>query len=570
MIADVFATVLFDGTHPRDPALVNLLGLSPRAASGAEVNVKTALGLSPLWRAINLIGDATAKCRPIIYKRLPGPGGRDKERAMDHPARRFVSRWANEWMSAGEFRKLLTIWAILHGNGIAHVERDGSGTIIDAVPLLPDRTGMAVFNQPITQDSSYPGGGNILYWTRVGGETRTILPENILHIRNTSWNGIWGIDLVTTMRETLGLAIAARDSGARFFGQGMLPSGVLYMPPGINKGPKGEEAEANFIAAIKEQAMGLGKSHRLLVVGEGAKYETMSIEPEKAQALETREFSALEISNMTGAQPHKIGHTKRTSYASLEQSNQEQLDDGYDPWLGRWEETLERTCLTDEEQESESHFVECNRKALLRTNLQARTSYYTAGRNGGWLSANDILRMEGDDPIGPQGDVYLVPANMTTADQAGAAFVNNGEQGAGSREPDDDDEDEDEEQETTRDDEAARLAGDYRALALHECGRMISRTLAEACRKATKGGVEFCAFLEAMEDDAQQPAALAPVLRQLARQLSRELNRYTLPPYAAADLKANVTLAGNQLKDAALATAAELIDQFIPTRSKAA
>lgn len=553
MIADMLATVLFDGAHPRDPGLVKLLGFSPETQSGARVDPRTALGLAAVFRGVNLIGNGVAKCRPHIYERLdaggqPDPAGRDKRRATDHPAALAITHRANQWMSASEFRKTLTAHAVLRGNGIAHVERNEAGVAIGYLPLLPDRTGMAVFGVHVNEESQVASDAEILYWTKVGTEIRTILPENIVHIRGLSHNGAWGLDVIEVLRETLGLAIAARDCGAKFYGQGMLGSGILYMPATM-RGPKQEETVANFVASVKQQAQGLGRAHKLLVIEEGAKYEKLSVDPEVAQALQTREFSVREIAAILGCQPHKLGDTKRTSYASLEQANQEHLDDDLDPWLARWEEALEQVALTEEERETGSHYVECNRKALMRTNLSARGAYYTQARNGGWMSANDILRAEGEDPIGPQGDIYLVPANMTPADQAGAAF---------NAAPAGDDRDAPED--TADDEAAARLAADYRAVALHEVNRLVTRSCEEAVRRAGKGGEEFVKFIEVIDNWCYEPVPLRPLLAAVGGRLAESFDKFTLPPYAAADLKTNVASAIDEIRADALKFAEQLTE----------
>lgn len=533
MIADMLATVLFDGGHPRDPGLARLLGVQPEALSGAKVDQRSVMGLSPIYRGVNILGNAVAKCSPHIFRRLPGGNGSDKEIDAEHPAWRVVVRWANPWMSSAELRDTATAYAILRGNGICHVERNEAGIATEMTPLLPDRTGMAVFGNKLREDDPVPEGAEILYWTMVGGQMRTILPENILHIRGRSNNGVWGLDILEQMRETLGLAIAARDCGARFYGQGMLQSGVLYMPSGM---AKDEDTVKKFIDAVKKQSQGLGRSHRLLVIEEGAKYEKMSVDPEDAQALETREFSIRELANIVGCQPHKLGDTKRTSYASLEQANQEHLDDDVDPWLRRWEEALMRSCLRESELEADSHFIECNRKALLRTNLTARSSHYSQMRNAGVYSVNDIRRFEGLDPIGPQGDVYLVPANMVPADQAGAAFSTPDDSPAGDDQADEDDQ----ENVDDVDEQATRLAADFRALAVHEANRLIKRVTEEAVRKAAKGGADFIAFVESIDKWCQEPAPVRPLLSAIGAELAAALNRFTEAPYRASELEANV------------------------------
>lgn len=545
MIAEAFAAVLFDGSHPRDPALARWLGIGHNALSGASVDQRSVLGLSSIYRGVNILCNAVAKCTPRIYERLDGGNGGDKRLAREHPAWRVVVNQANFWMSAADLRDTLTAYAILRGNGIAEIARDGYGVPIGFTPLLPDRTGMAVFNSKLGEDDAIPPATETMYFTMVGGTMRTILPENILHIRGRTNNGVWGLDILDVMRETLGLAIAARDCGARFFGQGMMASGVLYMPPGLSNGPKGEETVKNFEAAVRKNAEGLGKSHRMLILEDGAKFEKLSVDPNTAQAIQTREFSILELANIVGIQPHKIGDTKRTSYASLEQSNQEHLDDDIDPWLRRWEEALSRTSLREIELESDTHFIQCNRKALLRTNLAARSAHYASGRQWGYYSVNDVRRAEDMEPIGPDGDVYLIPVNMVPADQA------NQLRGV----------------DTTPADQLQPNGAAVRAwkiaegVAYHESTRLIKRTVDEAYHKAVKGSKAFCEFLDSLDKWTCEPEAIKPVLQEVCRFLKESLNKFTEPPYTTADFAQAIANAGDELKQAAGEAALEAIEQ---------
>jgi len=553
-LASSFAATSLEGSDLRNREIAKILGLTGPAASGAEVTPRSVLGFSPVFRAVNLIGNAVAKCRPHIFQRTgdegePNPQGRNKRRALEHPSWRRTCRRANALMSSSELWKWVVQCALMRGNGLAYAARDEAGRILDYTPLLPGHSGMIVFDQPVRDDTKIEDFNNVLYFTKVGNQHVPLLPENVVHVRGLSGNGIWGYDIIDVMKETLGLGIAARDCAARFYGQGLLASGVLYMPPGLLNGvpvPKREEAVANFVKRVKSQAAGLSKSHRMLVVEEGAKFEPMTVDPQKAQALEGRELSFREVSNVIGCQPHKIGDTKRTSYASLEQANQEFLDDDVDPWLARLEEALEEVALTEDEKETGSHYIECNRKALLRTNLSARGAYYTQARNGGWMSANDVRRAEGEDGIGPQGDVYLAPLNMVPADQVGATGT------AATAVPADEDSPAD-------DDTDAAKAGFFQ-LANHELERFVERACERAVVKS-KRGADFVEFLGGLSTWCLAPAVLTPHLTWIAGRVRDELNPLTEAPYKASELAANVAAAVERLKPQLIEEAKTYLEQ---------
>lgn len=526
------AATTIDPLHPRDPGIVKLFGLGAQSKTGVRVTGDTVLGIPAVLRGVNIISNAVMKVRPIVYRRLPGHE-EDRERAKEHASWRFVTRRANPLMSAGFFRKQLTAWAILRGNGLAHLERDVAGRIVEAIPLLPDRSGMAIFRNgaKLAGTADVQPGDVIRYWTIVGGEVRRLLPENVIHIKGLSHNGYWGIDIVEALCESFGLSIAPRDYSAQFYGQGATPSAVVFAPTGLRA-----EQQKDFAERIQKGAQGLGKAHRLMILEETAKYQQIAIDPEKAALLKTREFERVEVADIIGIQPHKIGDSSRVAYNSLEQSNQEHLDDDLDPHLQTWEDELSEKCLTEEEKRAESHFVEFNRDSLVRVNMLARTQRDTFERTHGLATANRVLRRSNQAPIGPVGDTYMVPANMTLLDSQGVPVLRG--QAAPATPPPAD-----------REDKQDAAHEGYRELALYEVERLARRATGEAVRQAKQGGAAFLAFLDQLPAWSHQPARLAELLGAATQHVHERLNAFTSPPYSAADLQANVAAAAGAIID---------------------
>ena len=75
--------------------------------------------------------------------------------------------------------------------------------------------------------------------------------------------------------------------------------------------------------------------------------------------------------------------------------------------------------------------IKFNLDGLLRGDYATRMNGYAIGRQNGWLSANDIRRLENMNEIPPEdgGDLYLVNGNMVRLSDAGAAYKKN--EGAG-------------------------------------------------------------------------------------------------------------------------------------------
>ena len=94
-----------------------------------------------------------------------------------------------------------------------------------------------------------------------------------------------------------------------------------------------------------------------------------------------------------------------------------------DPWVTRWEQSIQRTLLSHDEKAV--YFAKFNLEGLLRGDYQSRMNGYAIGRQNGWMSANDIRELENLDRIPAEegGDLYLINGNMLPLRDAGA-FAN--------------------------------------------------------------------------------------------------------------------------------------------------
>ena len=80
------------------------------------------------------------------------------------------------------------------------------------------------------------------------------------------------------------------------------------------------------------------------------------------------------------------------------------------PRLVMIEQEANRQLLADDESLFCKHGVD----GLLRGNRSARFAAHAIGIQNGLLSPNEVRRLEDQNSIGPQGDIYMVPANLTT------------------------------------------------------------------------------------------------------------------------------------------------------------
>lgn len=373
-------------------------------SSGVTVNSRTVLGYPAFWRGVNIIANVCAKL-PLYVRQVNDDGGKPIDR--QHPAYPLLNRKANPFMSASTFQRTLTLHAQMHGNGYAWIDRNNRGLPVELMVLDPQQTFPVKFRPKDAMK------WEVWYVTKIEGQEVRIPASDVLHIRHLSTDGLIGISVVDIMRESLGLGMAVRQFGARFFGEGANAGGVLMIPGHLKP-----EAQKNLLAYWSKMASGMKNSHRVALIQDGAKFERTTFAPDEAQFLETKRFEIIEISNIIGIPPHKLGDSSRAAYNSIEAENRNALEESYDPWLCTWEEECEAKLLTEEQQRSESHIVEYDRSLMVRTTWAERANGYRVYREMGVMSANDVCRAEGRETIGPDGDIRHIPANWVRSDAA--------------------------------------------------------------------------------------------------------------------------------------------------------
>jgi len=238
----------------------------------------------------------------------------------------------------------------------------------------------------------------------------------VLHIPGLGFDGLVGYSPIAMAKNAIGLAIATEEYGAKFFANGAAPGGVLEHP-GTIKDPQ------RVRDAWQSQFGGSANSGKVAVLEEGMKYTPIGISPEQAQFLETRKFQINEIARIFRVPPHMVGDLEKSSFSNIEQQSLEFVKYTLDPWVIRWEQSITRRLLIEDEKKQ--YFVKFNLEGLLRGDYQSRMTGYATARQNGWMSANDIRELENLDRIPTEngGDLYLINGNMLPMNQAGA-FAN--------------------------------------------------------------------------------------------------------------------------------------------------
>ena len=241
----------------------------------------------------------------------------------------------------------------------------------------------------------------------------TLQPSDVLHIPGLGFDGLVGYSPIAMAKHAIGMAIACEEYGAKFFANGAAPGGVLEHPGTIKDPQRVRESWQSTFG-------GSGNANKIAVLEEGMKYTPIGISPEQAQFLETRKFQINEIARIFRVPPHMVGDLEKSSFSNIEQQSLEFVKYTLDPWVIRWEQSIQRSLLNSEEKKK--YFAKFNVEGLLRGDYQSRMNGYAIGRQNGWMSANDIRELENLDRIPAEdgGDLYLINGNMLPLKNAGA------------------------------------------------------------------------------------------------------------------------------------------------------
>ena len=366
--------------------------------SGVQVDELRALQTSAVYACVKILAETVASLPLHLYKKCKGG---KSEMAEQHPLFSCLYEIPNEEMTSFEFREMMMTSLLLWGNAYARKIRR-NGHVTELWYLKP--------NLMTVERDTQTGKLKYTYSDDITNQTYEYRPDQIFHIKGLSLDGVKGLSPIAQAREAVGLSLATEEYGAKFFGNGARPGGVLEHP-GILKDPEKLRESWNKVY------QGTRNSHKVAVLEEGMKYHTIGIAPEDAQFLETRKYQVNEICRIFRVPPHLVGDLERATFSNIEHQSIEFVQHTIRPWLVRWEQAISRSLL--DEKERLLYFAKFNVDGLLRGDYKSRMEGYAIGRQNGWMSPNDIRRLE-DMPLIPTeqgGDEYLVNGNMITAIQ---------------------------------------------------------------------------------------------------------------------------------------------------------
>ena len=367
--------------------------------TGQTINADTVLGLSSVWRAINVIANAVASL-PVSVVQV-SPDGRKKTKAYTHSVHRQVSFQPSVLYTKYDFFQTLVTHALLYGNAYVELTRERvTGYPKTYTILPPERVTMKVKDTgtiyyEVIQDTTTPGA-----------RPYEVRPANMVHIKGLSWNGMTGLQVIRMLADNFGLALANQEYLSKFFSEGATLAGVLKHPGRLNG-----DAMARLRQSWEHSYSGSKNAAKVAILEEGMDYIAIGLSPQQAGAADTKKLTISDIARIFGVPQFMLEDLDRATFSNIEHLSLLFITHTVRPWCKRIENELNIKLFPADEQITFQ--VEFDIDDIRMSDLDSRSKWVESMMKWGILNRDEVREREGYNPIEDgTGTDYFVPMNM--------------------------------------------------------------------------------------------------------------------------------------------------------------
>lgn len=375
----------------------------PNGRSVGKMDAETAMKYSAVFACNRVLAETLASCPIFFYEKTDN--GR---KPMDHRLHDLLHYAPCPDMTPTAFKEAGVGNINFGGNFFAQKVRNTKGEVIQLRPIQWHRVQIKVD----------PASGALLYL--VDKAEKPVTRENILHIPGLTLDGYVGVTPLEYAQTTLRVGVNQEEFQKNFYANGVMSSGIFRYPNELK-----DDAFQRLKKDLKDNYAGLKNAGVPMILEGGGDFKELSMKLTDAQFIESKRYQIEDICRFYRVPLHLVQDLSRATNNNIEHQSLEFIMYTMLPWFKSWEENFNLQLLTMEDRKSGRYF-EFKIDSLLRGDALSRAQSYATGRQWGWLSVNDIRRLENMDSIGPRGDIYLTPANMYEAGkepaQAQAAY----------------------------------------------------------------------------------------------------------------------------------------------------
>lgn len=387
-----------------DRRLLEMLGIK---VDELNFQGENALKEATVFACIRILADSIGKLPVKVYQH---------NGTVDHYLTPLLKTRPNPWMSARDFFKALEVKRHLYGNAYAWLEFEtkgkDAGKITGIYPL--DSSKIEIYIDDI---GLLPGKGRLWYVYRDNkGTEYRIDPDEILHFKGLTSDGIVGITPLTQLRKTIENAGAASQYLNNSFKTGLQTKGIIHYI-----GDLSPEAQRRFRERFEEMASGLKNANRVSLLPLGYQFQPLSLTMADAQFLENTQLTVKQIAAAFGVKNHQLNDLDRATHTNVEHQQREFYVDTLMDILTGYEQELTYKLFTQRELEK-GYYIKFNVNAILRADPKTRYEGYRIAIQSGFMTANEVRALEEMEAL-PGGDKLLVNGNMMPIEMAGEQYM---------------------------------------------------------------------------------------------------------------------------------------------------
>ena len=310
----------------------------------------------------------------------------------------LVKYQPNTYQNKITFYERIIMDMLSDGNSYVQIVRNRNGRVIELLPLNYGDV------------ETYTLDNKLYYSDEKSGETHD--SDNILHFKMiTGPDGITGLSPIEQCKNAIGWGIQVQEYSSTFFKNGGKLSGVLESDRALS-----EQAVDRLRSSFNKNYGTLSGANQTAVLEEGLKYKSISVTPDQAQFLASRQFSVEEVARIFGIPPHLLRDLSKSSFNNIEMQSQEFVSYSLMPFLTKIE--LEMSLKLFRRNNVGREYIKFNVNGLLRGNVKDRADYYKTAITNGWMSVNEVRQKEDLNRI-EDGDNNYLQMNMTTINKIG-------------------------------------------------------------------------------------------------------------------------------------------------------
>ena len=354
-----------------------------------------ALTLTSVWNAIRLLSESVSSLPITVYRK---ENNGDKVEDVNNRIYNLIKFKPNNFQNKITFFEYVMYSILTDGNAYVQIVRDNSANPVQLIPLNPDYVNIFIKD-------------NELFYQMDGGSV--LDSADVLHIKLITDDGIEGLSPIDQCAKAINWSLSMEEFGSTFFKNGAKPSSVLSTDRALS-----ETAIERLKNSFNSSYAKLKSSNSTIILEEGLSFKPISISPEQAQFLASRQFGIEEIARIFNIPPHMLKDLSKSSFNNIEMQSQEYVTYTLMPYLTRIEQEMNLKLFRTNE--LGKTFVEFNVNGLLRGDVKTRNEAYKTAIQNGYMSINEVRQKENLNSI-EGGDQHFIQMNMTTIENIGDA-----------------------------------------------------------------------------------------------------------------------------------------------------